>query len=77
MMLQSGGFNKADFCRGNIVGKNTNTAVAEITSIAENVEKIKNLLSTLIEQRSQLLNDSSKTRRNRKFSFSTLTFLFF
>ncbi len=63
MMLQSGGFNKADFCRGNIVGKNTNTAVAEITSIAENVEKIKNLLSTLIEQRSQLLNDFKNKKK--------------
>lgn len=63
MMLQSGVFNKADFCRGNIVGKNTNTAVAEITSIAENVEKIKNLLSTLIEQRSQLLNDFKNKKK--------------
>lgn len=63
MMLQSGGFNKADFCRGNIVGKNTNTAVAEIISIAENVEKIKNLLSTLIEQRSQLLNDFKNKKK--------------
>jgi methyl-accepting chemotaxis protein len=54
---------KQIFAEADIVGKNTNTAVTEITSMAENVEKIKNLLNTLIEQRTQLLNDFKNKKK--------------
>jgi hypothetical protein len=47
------------------VGRNTNTAVAEITTMAEVTEKMKNDVMETIEHRNQLLNEFLNRKANK------------